>query len=108
MVAYLLVSPCAFWMSVSKPAASRPSCRYGRSLFSQRGDDAASGRMTQARAAAASAVSVDPPPPPPLEQPASSSAEIPANAAADTNEDLFIVLPILLVKSTPEGGRRRQ
>src|SRR3954469_14446409 len=48
-VAYLLVSPCAFWMSVVKPASLKAFSSAGRSPFSHRLDEAASGRMTQAR-----------------------------------------------------------
>jgi hypothetical protein len=37
-------------------------------------------------------------------QPASSSAEIPASAAAETNEELFMALPFFKVRSTPRGA----
>src|SRR6478609_2570523 len=91
IVEYLLTSPCAFWMSAWKPAASRPSCRYLWSKFSQRGDDAASGRITHARVEAASPppLSLGVPPPPP-EQPASSTAAAPARATAGMTADFFI------------------
>src|ERR1044072_596013 len=46
IVPNLLVSPPAFWMSDSTPAASNALVRLGRSLFSQRGEVVASGRMT--------------------------------------------------------------
>ena len=61
-VAYLPVSFRAFWMSVSKPIASKAFCRAGRSPFSQRLDESASGSMTQARLAAASLPPVASPP----------------------------------------------
>src|SRR3954449_3386124 len=48
-VAYLPVSPWAFWMSVSKPASLNAASRAGRSPFSHRLEEAASGRITQAR-----------------------------------------------------------
>src|SRR5688572_21184555 len=89
-------------MSVSKPAASRPSWRYGRSLFSQRGEDDASGRITQARVAPAS-----PPPSPVPEQPASSNAETPASATTEINEGDFKALPFCEVEVTPLGCTRR-
>jgi hypothetical protein len=46
MVANLALSPLAFWMSASMPAAANASVRNGRSAVSQRADDAASGRIT--------------------------------------------------------------
>ncbi|WP_231919270.1 MULTISPECIES: hypothetical protein [Microterricola] len=65
---------------------------------SQRGEDAASGRITQAReSAAGEAVSLLPPPPPELEQPASINAETLATAANEINEDFFISLPFYAV-----------
>ena len=51
MLAYLLVSFCAFWMSVSTPCSVNAFSSWGRSPFSQRFDDSASGRMMQARLA---------------------------------------------------------
>jgi hypothetical protein len=42
-------------MSVVKPADSRASFNAGRSPFSQRGDDAESGKITQAKPLAAAA-----------------------------------------------------
>jgi hypothetical protein len=42
-------------MSVVKPAASKASLSAGRSPFSQRGEDAESGKITQARPLAAPA-----------------------------------------------------
>jgi hypothetical protein len=42
-------------MSVVKPAASKASFSAGRSPFSQRGEDAESGKITQARPLAAAA-----------------------------------------------------
>src|SRR3954454_3256323 len=46
IVANFALSPLAFWMSESTPAASNASPRYLRSAVSQRADEAASGRMT--------------------------------------------------------------
>src|SRR4051812_47096476 len=46
IVANFALSPLAFWMSDSTPAASKASPRYLRSAVSQRADDAASGRIT--------------------------------------------------------------
>src|SRR5215203_1980845 len=46
IVPNLAVSPPAFWMSEPTPAALKAASRLGRSLFSQRGDVVASGRMT--------------------------------------------------------------
>src|SRR3954452_2110346 len=46
IVANFALSPLAFWMSESTPAAWNASLRYLRSAVSQRADDAASGRIT--------------------------------------------------------------
>src|SRR3954447_11871703 len=46
MVPNLAVSPPAFWMSEPTPAALNAASRLGRSLFSQRGEVVASGRIT--------------------------------------------------------------
>src|ERR1700754_4931559 len=89
IVAYLLVSPWAFWMSASKPASVNALSSAGRSPFSQRGEDAASGRMTQARVEAASVA----PPPPVPEQPVSTSAAALAATAIEIHEDFFTSLP---------------
>jgi hypothetical protein len=51
---------------------------------------------------AASALPVSPPEPP-LEHAANSSAETPATAATETNEDVFMALPFFKVRSTPPG-----
>src|SRR5690349_18693233 len=67
IVAYLEVSFCAFWMSVSTPWALNALSRAWRSPFSQRLDDAASGRITHARLAAF--VPVVPPPEEELSEP---------------------------------------
>ncbi len=63
MVAILALSPSAFWMSHSMPAASQAAVMSGRSKASQRADDFESGRMkptlppAAASAAAATVVS---------------------------------------------------
>src|SRR3954465_6691608 len=46
IVANLALSPFAFWMSDSTPAALNASPSSGRSAFSQRAEDAVSGRIT--------------------------------------------------------------
>src|SRR4051794_19163607 len=46
IVANFALSPLAFWMSDSTPAALKASPRNLRSAVSQRADDAASGRIT--------------------------------------------------------------
>src|SRR5918994_5565320 len=101
IVEYLLTSPWAFWMSTSKPASSRPSCRYLRSKFSQRGDDAASGRITHARPASVSpppppSPPVSPPPDPPVLQPARRNAAADESATTESNEDFCIFHPLLM------------
>src|SRR3954454_7374955 len=53
IVANFALSPLAFWMSDSTPAAWNASPRYLRSAVSQRADDAASGRITPTLAFAA-------------------------------------------------------
>src|SRR5882757_5027673 len=87
IVAYLLVSPWAFWMSASKPASVNAFCSAGRSPFSQRGEDAESGRMTQARVEAVE-------PPPPLDaQPASRNADAATATTIEIDEEVFTSLP---------------
>src|SRR6478736_8807391 len=76
-------------MSAWKPAAVRPSCRYLRSKFSQRGDDAASGRITHARLPPAAPVPEEDGVPAP-EQPASMTAAAPVRAATARMERFFI------------------
>src|SRR5689334_24204060 len=88
MVAYLLVSPWAFWMSASKPASLRAAAIAGRSPFSQRGDEAVSGRMTQARVEALSPPEPEPDPP---EQAARASEATPATTTA-AMRDFFMAL----------------
>src|SRR6478609_9797882 len=78
-------------MSASKPAAVRPSCRYLWSKFSQRGDDFASGRITQARPAVAASPLADSVPPPELEHPASRTTAALASAAVARSDDFFII-----------------
>src|SRR6478752_9939482 len=68
-VAYLPVSFRAFWMSVVMPMASKPAFSAGRSPFSQRLDESASGNMTQAFLPATPA-----PPEPAAEDPAAEVA----------------------------------
>ena len=46
MVWNWVLSPWAFWMSYSTPAALKAASRSGLSLFSQRAEDLVSGRMT--------------------------------------------------------------
>src|ERR1700712_916072 len=85
IVAYLLVSPCAFWTSALKPASVNALVRAGRSRLSQRGDEAESGRMTQARVEAED---------PPLvllpeAQPASSNADAATATTIEIDEEVF-------------------
>ena len=54
IVANFALSPLAFWMSYSTPAASNASPRNLRSAVSQRAEDAASGRITPTLPLAAS------------------------------------------------------
>src|SRR3954447_4790530 len=65
MVAILVLSPSAFWMSYWTPAALKASSRYLRSAVSQRTDDFESGRITPILPVAApppAAAVVAPPP----------------------------------------------
>src|SRR5215207_3077025 len=71
------LSPSAFWMVASTPAALKASARNGRSTVSQRTDDLESGSST----ATLPGFSPPPPPPPELEPPDSSSPQ-PATASA--------------------------
>src|ERR1700733_3922194 len=98
IVAYFDSSPWAFWMSDLKPASVNAFSRAGRSPDSQRGDEAVSGRMMQARA------SDEPPLSPPVagaEQPARMSAEAEAATAIEINEDFFTSLPFCGVRWNP-------
>ena len=70
------LSPSAFWIVASTPAASKASFRNGRSTVSQRTDDLESGSSTATLPA-----SSPPPPPPPEPEPESSSPQ-PATASA--------------------------
>ncbi len=90
MVTYLLVTPYAFWMSASKPASVNAFCSGGRSPFSQRGDDAESGRMTQAR------VALLEPPVLPDAQPVSSNADAATATTIDSGGER---IPANLVKT---------
>ena len=66
IVAILVLSPSAFWMSYSTPAALNASSRNGRSAVSQRTDDFVSGRITPTFAAFAPPAPVVAAPPPPV------------------------------------------
>src|SRR6187431_574956 len=90
IVAYLSLSPWAFWTSASNPAASSPSWRYLRSRSSQRFEDTESGRITHARPASAAPLSLGVPPPE-LEQPASRTTAALASAAAARSDDFLII-----------------
>src|SRR5829696_3709807 len=75
---WVALSPSAFWISTSTPAASKAWARNGRSTVSQRTDDLESGSST----ATLPGLSPPPPPPPPLEPPLESSSPHPATASA--------------------------
>jgi hypothetical protein len=68
-------------MSVVKPAASNASFSAGRSPFSQRGEDAESGKITQAKPLAAAALSVAAVSLEPLEHAANNRAAAAVTAA---------------------------
>jgi hypothetical protein len=89
MVAYLFVSPCAFWTSASNPASVKAFVSAGRSPFSHRGDEAESGRITQAR----EAVVAPPVPPPPEEQPDNASADAETTTAIGIHDFNFMAQP---------------
>src|SRR5690554_1523466 len=75
-------------MSASNPASVNAIWSAGRSPFSQRGEDAESGRITQARAAV-----VESSPVPPDAHPASNSADADNATATEVHEEVFISLP---------------
>src|SRR4029078_7429683 len=77
-----VLSPWAFWMSYLTPAALKAASRYGRSLASQRLDDAVSGRMTPTKALLAPPDAEEPLPPELLEQAAMSHADTESPARA--------------------------
>src|SRR5918994_5350250 len=70
------LSPSAFWIVASTPAALKASARNGRSTVSQRTDDLESGSST------ATLPGSSPPPPPPPELEPESSSPHPATASA--------------------------
>src|SRR5215213_8646244 len=70
------LSPSAFWIVASTPAALKASARNGRSTVSQRTDDLESGSST------ATLPGLSPPPPPPPEPQLESSSPHPATASA--------------------------
>src|SRR5687767_1457919 len=70
------LSPSAFWIVASTPAALKASARNGRSTVSQRTDDLESGSST------ATLPGSSPPPPPPPEPEPESSSPHPATASA--------------------------
>src|SRR3954453_11794092 len=83
IVEYLLVSPCAFWISVVKPASLNAFSRAGRSPFSHRLEEAASGRITQARFSAPPLLpEAESPPPPLFEHAARARTPTAANVAS--------------------------
>jgi hypothetical protein len=69
--------------------------RAGRSPFSQRGEEAESGRMTQARVEALVPPLLEP------EQPVSSRADAEMTTATEIHEDVFISLPFWYEENTP-------
>src|SRR3954447_3521633 len=102
MVANFWVSFCAFWMSVSNPAFLNDDSSAGRSPFSHRLEESASGRITHARWAFAF------PPLPPLAllsllppDPHAARASTLTAAAATPNFGTF-------TGPTPLGAGRRQ
>ena len=100
------LSPSAFWMSAWMPAASNACLSSGRSLASQRGEVAASGRITPTLPA----LSPLPVPEPPLSSPQAVSANVIAARAATTGRNRLRI-PYSLhgpnINNTHEGWRRR-
>src|SRR6187397_2494044 len=102
-VAYLPVSFRAFWMSVSKPIALNCDSSAGRSPFSQRLDESASGSMMQARLAAAEEEAVSPLPESSSE-PQAASEVIPMAAA---NATAAVLLNVIVQNSICKSGGKR-
>ena len=99
MVAILVLSPSAFWMSNCTPAALNASPRYVRSAVSQRTDDFESGRITPTLPVTAPPVVVAAPP----------AAAVVAAAAAVVAAAAAVVAPplLLLLLSLPHRQRAR-
>src|SRR3954462_15941134 len=100
MVENFALSPCAFWMSASRPAPSKASLRYLRSAFSHRFEDAVSGRITPTLAVVSDA---ELPPPPPLDgsslpHATTPSAPVPAPTTANKPSNIFFVLPVIWMR----------
>src|SRR3954449_8987701 len=101
IVANFALSPLAFWMSASTPAALKASPRYLRSKLSQRTEDAVSGRMTPTLPLAW------PPPPPPLlllllsSPPHAATVKAMASTATRAKMRLNIVWEVPFVQDDP-------
>src|SRR6476469_3570236 len=100
-VAYLPVSLRAFWMSVVKPISLNDFSSAGRSPFSQRLEESASGSITQARLAAAA--EVDPELPLPESSLPQAASEVMPKAA--TNATVAVLLNVIV--QTPSGKWRQ-
>ncbi len=97
IVANFALSPLAFWMSESTPAAAKASPRYLRSAVSQRADDAASGRITPTLALAAGVLVAAPPPPlavgvSSLPHAATPNASTPDSNAIGSRREVFLIM----------------
>src|SRR5918998_4465975 len=79
------LSPSAFWISASTPAALNARWRNGRSTVSHRTDDFESGSSTATLPAS------PPPPPPPVSVPEDSSSSSPQPAAARASAHMTAV-----------------
>src|SRR6476646_5496562 len=97
MVAILVLSPSAFWMSYWTPAALNASPRYLRSAVSQRADDFESGRITPILPLTA---------PPPAAVVVAPAAAVVALAAVVAALAAVVAPPLLLLLlSLPQAAR---
>src|SRR5829696_1565448 len=107
---WVALSPSAFWIVASTPAALKASERNGRSTVSQRTDDLESGSSTATLPGLS-----PPPPPPPPEPPLDSSSPHPATASAHPAATVAInhaprcmgFLLLLIGLSSPPAGSPR-
>src|SRR5918999_3980050 len=104
---WVALSPSAFWISDSIPAASNACLRNGRSTVSQRTDDRESGSSTATLPASPPLSEAAPPPPPSSSSPQAASASAPPAISTAANcHALDLIALLLVVGGTPRPSSR--